>query len=33
MDKGYDASHFAEYMGNQKENGLDIDNWTLNELY
>ena len=30
--RGYNVSHFIEYMNTKKENGTDIDNWTYDEL-
>lgn len=32
MDQGYDTNAFAIFLENVKENGSDIDVWTLEEL-
>ena len=32
IDIGYDASHFAEYMAWQREDGTNIDNWSIDDL-
>jgi hypothetical protein len=29
---GYDAGDFAHYLGWQKEDGTNIDNWSLEDL-
>ena len=31
-DKNYDTEKFSEYIDNLKENGTDLNNWTLDEL-
>jgi len=31
-NKGYDLEEFAKEMGAKKKDGLDIDNWKMNEL-
>ena len=30
--KGFDTSEFAQFLDTKKENGINIDNWTLEEL-
>ena len=32
MNQGYDINEFSEFMSEYKENGLDIINWSLDEL-
>lgn len=32
VEAGYDKQEFAEYMANWKDNGTDIDEWSLIEL-
>lgn len=32
LDKGFDHNSFIEYLEDQKEDGSDIDNWTIKEL-
>lgn len=32
IDYGYDKEDFNHYMSYQKEDGADIDNWTIDEL-
>ena len=32
LDQGYDADKFSEYICTIKENGTDLNNWTLEEL-
>lgn len=32
MNKNYDVEEFSEFMSKFKENGLDLVNWTFNEL-
>jgi hypothetical protein len=32
ITNGYDAQDFAEFIENEKEGGIDINNWTLEEL-
>ncbi len=32
ISQGYNPGEFSTYMGNERDNGLDIDNWTLDEL-
>jgi len=32
IDAGYDPEKFVQYLGSEKENGTDIDNWDLEEL-
>lgn len=32
IDQNYDGETFAEFMGSQKPNGDDIENWTFTEL-
>lgn len=32
MDYGFDPKEFSEYMQSKKENGTEIDSWTLVEL-
>jgi hypothetical protein len=32
MEAGYDPSHFADFMSEQREEGEDIDNWSLDSL-
>jgi hypothetical protein len=32
VDYGYDAADFQHYMSYQKDDGADLDNWTLDEL-
>ena len=32
LNQGYNAEKFSEYISNLKENGTDLNNWTLEEL-
>ena len=32
MSMGYDPDDFANFLENEKEGGIDIENWTLEEL-
>ena len=32
MTMGYDPDDFANFLENEKEGGIDIENWTLEEL-
>ena len=32
INKNYDAEKFSEYISNLKENGIDLNNWTFDEL-
>lgn len=32
MKKGYNPTHFANYLATQRENGDDIENWSLQSL-
>ena len=32
MNKNYDIDEFSEFMSQYKENGLDLINWTFDEL-
>jgi hypothetical protein len=32
LNIGYDPSHFASYLINEREDGDDIDNWSLESL-
>ena len=32
MEKNYDTEKFSDYISNLKENGTDLNNWTLDEL-
>ena len=32
MNKSYDIDEFSEYMSQYKENGLELINWTFDEL-
>jgi hypothetical protein len=32
LDKGYDRGEFAEFMLNEKDDGLNVDNWEIREL-
>lgn len=32
MEGGCDVESFMEFMESKKENGTDIDNWSLHEL-
>ena len=32
IEKGYEPVKFTEYLSTQKENGNDIDTWTMPEL-
>ena len=32
MNQNYDTNKFSDYISNLKENGVDLNNWTLEEL-
>ena len=32
MDAGYNQNEFAEFLGSKKDNGVSIDEWTMEEL-
>ena len=32
VNQGYDPGEFSAYLGRERENGTDIDNWSLDEL-
>ena len=32
QEKGYNTETFSDYMAQLKENGTDLNNWTLDEL-
>ena len=32
LNQGYDPGEFSAYLGRERENGTDIDNWSLDEL-
>jgi hypothetical protein len=32
LEKGYDSQKFTEFLSAKKQNGQDIDNWTMDEL-
>lgn len=32
LNQGYNPGDFSEYLGGERENGKDIDNWSLDEL-
>jgi len=33
LEAGYDPQSFADFMENERDDGCNIDNWTLDELY
>lgn len=32
LDAGYDPGNFAVFLGKKRENGDDIDNWSIDSL-
>jgi hypothetical protein len=32
VEAGYDAESFAQYMQSNRENGMEIDNWSFEDL-
>ncbi len=32
LDEGYDANEFMQFITDAKEDGANIDNWTMTEL-